>query len=99
MRTGRLRTIRIRGITINQYGDVDLKLVGGVKLDSSPEDAIKVFGTDVTSVGGEGSDRSYSWLFSHGYSTSIELDYHSNQLNEVWIMNSTHCRIIDGNSQ
>lgn len=83
----KVKNCTIGGITISQQGDVDLKMVGGITFGSSPKEAIKVFGTGVTSVEGEGSNRSYSWLFSHGYSTSVELDYRSNKLEEVWIMN------------
>lgn len=77
----------VGGITINQFGGVDLTLVGGIRLDSSPEDAIEVFGTDVTSAEGDDDNYALSWLFPHGYATSVELDYRSGRLNEVWIMN------------
>lgn len=80
----------VGGITINEgYGDetVDLELIGGLSFGTSPEDAIDVFGSDVTERHMDGDYSYYSWQFTYGYPTSIELDYNSGKLREVWIMN------------
>lgn len=80
----------VGGMTINRgYGDeeADLTLLGGLKFGSSVDDAIQVFGSDVTNEDIDGDYSYYSWQFTYGYATSIELDYEKDQLKEVWIMN------------
>lgn len=76
----------IGGITVNGYDNVDLALVGGLGFGTTLADAVDVFGADVTEAYIDGDYGYYKWLFDHGYSTSIELDYSSGKLNEVWIM-------------
>lgn len=76
----------VGGLTINDNENLDLALVGGLKFGSSLEDAVKVLGKDVTTQRTDGDYGYYTWQFSHGYSTSIELDYVGNKLDEVWIM-------------
>ena len=76
----------IGGITINGYDNVDFALVGGLGFGTTLADAVDVFGADVTEAHIDGDYGYYKWLFDHGYSTSIELDYSSGKLNEVWIM-------------
>ena len=63
----------------------DLRKERGVT-QSELADAVDVFGADVTEAHIDGDYGYYKWLFDHGYSTSIELDYSSGKLNEVWIM-------------
>ena len=76
----------IGGITINGYDNVDLTLVGDLGFGTTLADAVDVFGADVTGAYIDDDYGYYKWLFDHGYSTSIELDYSSGKLNEVWIM-------------
>ena len=76
----------IGGITINGYDNVDFTLVGDLGFGTTLADAVDVFGADVTGAYIDDDYGYYKWLFDHGYSTSIELDYSSGKLNEVWIM-------------
>lgn len=77
----------VGGLTINNCENMDFKIVGGLTFGSSPDEAFKVLGTDVTEKYKDGAYSSYIWQFTHGYATSIELDYDENKLDEVWIMN------------
>ncbi|MCI7322832.1 MAG: hypothetical protein MR508_05910 [Lachnospiraceae bacterium] len=76
------------GITISNYGNCSLKLVGDLSFASNKADAAAVFGEDVTSMHEDDGYGYYSWYFKDGgYYTSIELDFDGEELKEVWIMN------------
>lgn len=77
----------VGGLTINKCENMDFEIVGGLTFGSSPDEAFKVLGTDVTEKYKDGTYSYYTWQFTHGYATSIELDYDENKLDEVWIMN------------
>lgn len=78
----------IGGITINESDEIDLRLIEGLSFKSSPADAVKVFGEDVSDYHTNEFYSYYSWYFEKGgYTTSIELDFEDDDLDEVWIMN------------
>ena len=43
--------------------------------------------SDATSDYEDGDYGYYTWEFTDGYATSLELDFYQGELEEVWIMN------------
>lgn len=84
----------VGGITIDDKGEDDLQLVGGIGFGDSLSDCVKVLGNQVTYSSVGDSYSSYQWFFEDGgYSTSIELDFRKEtNLHEVWIMNNESLR-------
>lgn len=79
----------IGGITVNDSGDTELELVGGLEFGDDTDDAREVFGSAVTYMNVSDSYSSYEWYFEDaGYSTSVELDFNEyGEMDTVWILN------------